>query len=211
MKFSDKNFVSSSCFTIRGAHTACHSHILIVLSIDHYDFVNIFYVSELQHSLQFNMYRFLQIRNSRPVLYQSTKNNTKLDGSPLSHFSGISLLCRVCYHYFVQLPATLLDIRFHVHGSNNQELWTQGKRPLPGQTTSLSPHFDRKGCLRARIQQYTGKYKCKVGYQFLLLCIKNRNEIPGRGKIFFFSPKRPDRPQGPPNPLFNGYMSAFRG
>jgi hypothetical protein len=34
---------------------------------------------------------------------------------------------------------------------------------------------------------------------------------PGRGKRFFFSPKRPDRLWGPPSPLFNGYRGSFPG
>jgi hypothetical protein len=38
-----------------------------------------------------------------------------------------------------------------------------------------------------------------------------RGSNPGRGKIFFSSPKRPDGLWGPPSLLFNGYRGFFPG
>jgi hypothetical protein len=60
--------------------------------------------------------------------------------------------------------------------------------------------------------------------QFLLIYIGSRDSsvgietdygldfwgsIPGRGKIFFFTPQRPDRLWGPPSLLSNGYRGIF--
>jgi hypothetical protein len=41
-------------------------------------------------------------------------------------------------------------------------------------------------------------------------CSRNYASTPSRGKIFIFSPGRPDRIWGPNSPLFNGYQETFR-
>jgi hypothetical protein len=67
---------------------------------------------------------------------------------------------RCCVLYVITTsfnsPPNFQLLLFHIHGSSNHEHHTQQKRPLSGHTSSMRPHFDRKGCL---ITLYTTAYR----------------------------------------------------